>query len=233
MINLSNIQTDILNILILNKGESFTPDRLYNLTGYGIRRIKYNLTLLKNRDIGIEEESVCIQSTGYCYSNGYYYNGKDDNIKTYKELLKPQKITHKELVNKTGKWLKRHDQNIRVPNCSLIAEDLVSLNITGEVPDVIGWNGWTSILIEVKVSRGDFLRDKKKLFRIIPENGMGEFRYYCCPDDLIKENELPDNWGLLYVNEKKKINIIKVAEKQESNLVTERSMLLSIIRRMK
>ena len=88
-------------------------------------------------------------------------------------------------------------------------------------------------MIEVKVGRGDFLRDKKKSFRINPQEGVGEFRYYLCPTGLIKGVELPENWGLLYYNEKGKIEVIKVAERQHANLLAERTMLLSMIRRLK
>ena len=65
------------------------------------------------------------------------------------------------------------------------------------------------------------------------EKGVGQHRYYCCPSGLIKESELPENWGLLYLNEKNKIEIIKVAEIQKSNLKAERNILISLIRRAK
>jgi hypothetical protein len=34
---------------------------------------------------------------------------------------------------------------------------------------------------------------------------------------LIKKSELPENWGLLYLNKENKIEVIKVAEIQEAN----------------
>jgi len=49
----------------------------------------------------------------------------------------------------------------------------------------------------VKVGRSDFLADAKKPFRQISKEGIGEFRYYCCPTGPIRETELPDKWGLL------------------------------------
>jgi hypothetical protein len=139
-------------------------------------------------------------------------------------------ITHNELVHIAAKWLKHHKKNIAVPNCKLIAPEVGTANSTGETPDVLGWCYWTSILIEVKVSRSDFLQDKNKKFRINPDLGMGEFRYYCCPIGLIKETELPENWGLL-VYENEKIEIIRKAERINSNLREERTMLLSLHRR--
>lgn len=138
-------------------------------------------------------------------------------------------MTHDELVAISAKWLKSHPENLIVPNCSLIVEEMYSANLTGEIPDVIGWCSWASVVIEDKVSRADFLKDKRKGFRQI--GGMGEFNYYCCPADTITVKDLPDNWGLLYCDENHRISIIKKATKQETNLLSERSLLLSIIRR--
>ena len=74
-------------------------------------------------------------------------------------------ITHKDLVSRGTKWIKKHTSNIAIPNCSIVAEDLTTATSTGETPDIIGWASWCSVLIEVKASRSDFLRDKKKNFR--------------------------------------------------------------------
>lgn len=55
-------------------------------------------------------------------------------------------------------------------------------------------------VVESKVSRADFLADAKKSFRKNPEEGVGNYRYYACPEGLIKPEELPPKWGLIYVN---------------------------------
>ena len=146
-------------------------------------------------------------------------------------LLPTVRVTHDELSGLVAKWLKRHSQNILIPNCATVAVDMKT--IEQEKPDVIGWNGCSSTMIEVKVGRGDFLQDFKKPFRQICEKGVGQFRYYCCPSGLIQENEIPSKWGLLYLNDKNKIEIIKVAEIQEANLHAERNMLISLLRRKK
>jgi len=140
-------------------------------------------------------------------------------------------LTHDELVAVTAKWLKNHTQNAIIPNCTTICTEIVTANCTGETPDVLGWCYWTSVLIEVKVSRADFLKDKKKPFRQFSSLGLGEFRYYCCPEMIISEAELPDKWGLIYCNDKGKLFIVKKAERLEANLIGERTMLLSLIRR--
>jgi hypothetical protein len=76
------------------------------------------------------------------------------------------------------------------------------LTPNGEMPDAMGFRSNTSCLIEVKVSRSDFLVDKKKKFRQFPTLGMGDWRFYLCPDGLIKPEELPVGWGLLYAKPK-------------------------------
>ena len=140
-------------------------------------------------------------------------------------------MTHAELVVIASKWLKKHPQNIVVPNCSLVVSEITSVTSSGEIPDVIGWCSWASVLIEVKSSRSDFLRDSKKPFRKFADMGMGEFKYYICPTDLLTVEEMPEHWGLLYCDEKGKITIQKVAEKHEANLISERTLILSINRR--
>jgi hypothetical protein len=68
-----------------------------------------------------------------------------------------------------------------------------------ELPDVIAFDTRTSTVIECKVSRGDFLKDKKKPFRINANQGMGDYRFYCAPQGLIKQEELPRGWGLIEI----------------------------------
>lgn len=78
---------------------------------------------------------------------------------------------------------------------------------TGELPDAIGFRNGVSCLIEAKVSHSDFVADAKKHFRINPQQGMGDWRFFICPPGLIMPDELPIGWGLLYANNK---NIKKV-----------------------
>lgn len=140
-------------------------------------------------------------------------------------------MNHKELTLKASRWLKSHSNNTIIPNCSTIATEISCANATGEIPDVIGWFRWTSVLIEVKLSRSDFKKDEKKIFREYPDMGMGEFRYYICPTGLIKVKELPRLWGLLYYSKERGIEMIEKAERQQANLQSERTLLLSLLRR--
>lgn len=67
-----------------------------------------------------------------------------------------------------------------------------------ERPDAILFKTLESFLIETKISRADFLRDFKKPFRA-KGRGIGKYRYFACPTGLIKPEELPEKWGLIYV----------------------------------
>ena len=112
-------------------------------------------------------------------------------------------FTHKDLVNIAYKWV------LKNASCGVAFRELVSAN--SEIPDVIGFSSWESMVVEVKVSRTDFLKDKKKKHR---SKGMGKRRYYCCPAGLIKITEIPENWGLLYVSEKGKCTCVFDPRKQ-------------------
>jgi hypothetical protein len=109
----------------------------------------------------------------------------------------------------------------------------------GEIPDAMGFRNGTSCLIEVKVSRSDFLSDKNKRFRKEPSDGMGDWRFYLCPPNMIKPDDLPEGWGLLYAMPKqiKKVhgwpaNTQWVNKPFKSNSQAERSYMYGALRRM-
>ena len=90
----------------------------------------------------------------------------------------------------------------------------------GEQPDILGISSFgESILIEVKVSRSDFLADKKKLWRSNPEMGMGDFRVYLTPKGLLKPDDIPHGWMLWEVHGKTK-PILKIIKGKAKTLVT-------------
>lgn len=101
-------------------------------------------------------------------------------------------MTHNELVNRAVKWLYSY-------GCGFAVGEKVCYTTSGEIPDAIGFKGNQSILIECKTSRKDFLADKKKHFRQFPDNGMGNMRLYLCEEGVIKPEDLPNKWGLLYI----------------------------------
>lgn len=101
-----------------------------------------------------------------------------------------------------------------------------------EIPDVWASNGWSASIVEVKTSRSDFLRDRAKKCRQNPIEGIGNFRWYFAPQGIIKEDELPEDWGLAEADETGKyVRLVKIATFQESASLGSIATLCSIMRR--
>lgn len=147
-------------------------------------------------------------------------------------------MTHRELCEKAAKWLRTKAPNKDgVPKCASVALELVSYG-SNETPDVFGWNYWTTVVIECKVSRADFLADAKKVFRHIPAMGMGEYRYYCCPEGVITEKDMEEcdtGFGLITHDPHATGDEFRVVKDSgrfnNRNASAEVSMLSSIMRR--
>lgn len=143
-------------------------------------------------------------------------------------------LSHRQVVEIAYKWL--------IKRCGFAFKELRSLS--NECPDVLGFRSFESILIECKVSRSDFLADKNKPFRLNPNTGMGNYRLYCCPKGLIKKEELPEKWGLIYINELGKAtmvhncfnhkggNMFLKENKFEANREEEMKILYTALRRL-
>lgn len=144
-----------------------------------------------------------------------------------KEHVISNGLTHTKIIQFSKKVLKRSGERWR---CGVTFSELSTANT--EIPDVLGFQSGGSSLIEAKASRGDFLSDKNKIFRQYPEQGMGNYRFYACPTGLIKENELPANWGLIYVSEKGRCTVVVKPKKQERNLYAENAYMYSVLRRI-
>ena len=86
-------------------------------------------------------------------------------------------------------------------------------------------------MIEVKVSRADFHADKRKDWRKTPRTGLGKYRSYLCPEFIISSDDLPEDWGLLYIDKKGKIREIVKPTPQRSNHREEINLVTSILRR--
>lgn len=131
-------------------------------------------------------------------------------------------MTHAECVEVASAYLNKR--------CNVVLPEFFSHN--SELPDVIGFNSRAeSTMVECKVSRADFLKDKKKTFRVWSEKGMGDYRYYCCPKGLIKESEIPDGWGLLYIYPSGKARKVVHALRLNKNLDAEHYLLYYYARR--
>jgi hypothetical protein len=143
-------------------------------------------------------------------------------------------FTHRDLVEIGYKWV------LNRTSCGVVFKELVAMSECNEIPDVIGFGSHGhSILVECKISRSDFLADKKKFFRQFPDKGMGSQRFYLAPKGLIRIDELPERWGLIEVNEKGKAKCIhKNYNKYDQensltkNIRAEHSMMYSALRRL-
>lgn len=111
--------------------------------------------------------------------------------------------SHKELCALAVEWLLRPASR-KGPGCTVAVAETANW-INGEIPDAIGWRPYRqarcgSVVVEVKVSRADFLADAKKAHRLAGETGMGAYRYFMAPEGIIAVSDLPPKWGLVEVN---------------------------------
>lgn len=144
---------------------------------------------------------------------------------------RPTPFTHGELVTLAETWLWRQ-------GCGVVFAELSTL-ATPETPDAIGFRTTTSILVECKATRADFLADKNKPFRQNPEKGMGDWRFYLTPKGLITKDELPEGWGLIEVGKGirrthggPKGNIWTTNQPHAGNKLAEQALLYSALRRL-
>jgi hypothetical protein len=124
------------------------------------------------------------------------------------------------------RWLRQY-------RCGVVLSEQAC--VSGEMPDAIGWKkACHSVLVECKVSRGDFLADRDKPFRQKPEAGVGCERYYLAPRGLIRGDEVPTGWGLLEV-EGREVERVKSSAKNlrsELGFKSEMNLLLASLRRV-
>jgi len=147
---------------------------------------------------------------------------------------------HDQLTRLGAKWLRRQGFGV-------VATEITAAG-SREQPDVIGFRSHCSALIEVKVSRSDFLADFSKPERSEDGKGLGVYRFYLCPEGLIGLEDLPPKWGLLHARGRTVIevsrpmgNIWPAPGRQIGNwsdfqhepcLKKERAVLFSIARRL-
>ena len=156
---------------------------------------------------------------------------KDDTCLAVPTVVRKQSM-HDELVLRAEKWLKSQ-------NCQVVIRDPFR-SWNREQPDAIGWRSDVSILVEVKVSRADFLADAKKHFRVNPDTGMGDWRFYLSPPGIVNPEDLPEGWGLLwaYAKQIKKVQGVppnsrwSLGKPYRGNKDAENTMLVSALRRL-
>jgi hypothetical protein len=102
-------------------------------------------------------------------------------------------VDHESLIARGAVWLQR------TKRCEPV---LYGLSSGPEIPDAIGWQAANrgSIVLEVKVSRSDFMRDKLKKH----DAKMGDHRYILCPAGMVSpidvERHAP-GYGLLWAHD--------------------------------
>ncbi len=100
--------------------------------------------------------------------------------------------THADLTALGARWLRKQ-------GFPVVATELAAVGCR-EQADVVGFRSTCSAILEVKVSRADFLADRRKPERLAPGAGLGVYRFYLCPEGVIEPDHLPARWGLLYAN---------------------------------
>ena len=98
-------------------------------------------------------------------------------------------ITHEDLRKRAIQWL------TNTKHCGVVLSEICTSSC--EVPDAIGWQRDTSILVECKISRSDFRCDRNK-DHVRLERGVGQFRYILCPKGLLTAEDVNGcDYGLL------------------------------------
>lgn len=135
-------------------------------------------------------------------------------------------MTHQKLVEKAVAWLRRY-------GCGIVLSEQSCAS--GETPDAIGWKrACHSVLVECKISRGDFLADRDKPFRAKLNIGMGCERFYLTPAGLVNCDELTLGWGLLELHGRE-VRVIRSSEKNlraAKGFRYEMNLLLASLRRV-
>jgi len=148
---------------------------------------------------------------------------------------------HDSLVRLGARWLRKNGFGV-------VATELDAAGCR-ERPDVIGFRSSCSAIIEVKVSRSDFMADSRK-----PERngapGVGVYRFYLAPVNVIGIDELPPRWGLLHEQNGRVVEVLRPGGniwpefggakeignwhlfQHQPDLAAERSVLYSIARRL-
>ena len=163
--------------------------------------------------------------------------------------MSDSKSLHYQLCLEGAKWLHRRKNDWKkcqqkdchlkfCQNCETYDYVAVELCVYGaENTDVWGYScgSHTSAVIEVKTSHSDFLADQKKWWRSKEaENGgfqAGQRRWYLCPEGVIKPEELPEGWGLLYWDGKKVNHVVNPVMTDRKTSRADMIMLASILRR--
>lgn len=119
-------------------------------------------------------------------------------------------FTHQDLCSLAVNWLQRAPGRSG-PACQVAFSEAKGA-WNGEIPDAIGFRTAAedegSVVVEVKVSRADYLADRAKAHRQDGALGMGLYRYFIAPEGIISVRELPQSWGLVEVSPKGVLRVL-------------------------
>ena len=103
------------------------------------------------------------------------------------------KSDHDALVKRAAFWLKKSRRcNVILTEAGGTDEESGKI----ERADAIGWlRPRLSFLVECKTSVADFRADSKKPHR--QKGGMGVYRYFLAPMEVLEKVEIPEGWGVL------------------------------------
>ncbi len=137
-------------------------------------------------------------------------------------ILKMRNNLHRQLCEIGVKFLKRSAAK-NGHGCHFA---VIEPAVYGENPDVFGVRHGTiskrrigdtiytyghdvgTVVLEAKTSRSDFLNDMNKKHRAEENLGLGRWRYYICPENIIKIEDLPPKWGLIWVTKGGQIKVM-------------------------
>lgn len=110
-------------------------------------------------------------------------------------------MTEQDIIKVLWKNMDERRFPIQVPNCFVYLWecDYWTLDFKGEAREY-----------EIKVSRADFMNDAKKE-KHKAQTG-ANFFYYVCPEGLIKPEEVPSKYGLIYVTTLGELYTLKFAK---------------------
>jgi hypothetical protein len=142
-------------------------------------------------------------------------------------------MTHAALVARAITWLRT------TRRCAFVLSEMQCNWL--ESPDAIGFSKQYSTLIECKVSRGDFRRDAQKRARR-EGVGMGYYRFYMVPAELVRRHEANgfneelatvEGWGLLWYHERtNRVSLEKPSMRFDVNQRAENLFLMSALQRV-
>lgn len=111
---------------------------------------------------------------------------------------------HAYLVQRAARWLRG------TRRCAVVATEKNCQHVP-LIPDAIGWtrDGF-SILVECKLSRSDFLADRRK-WAAQAGAVIGDERWYLTPKGLLRATDMPDGVGLAEVHGNQIRRIVEAA----------------------